>query len=158
MVARLSALRAGRSLPPGYFFLVLISVRGWVDPRAIVRPEGLGKLEKIHLIGTWSHDLLVCSIVPQLLHYRVPQVTHATMGGDWWWGPVPPYLCPPWREGVPCILMPPGTGSPVGPRVFVQHIQTGPPYQMGSLVRHPRVAPSRGYRFLRGINRWENNI
>jgi hypothetical protein len=28
-----------------------------------VQPEGLGKLEKIHLIGTRSHDLLVCSIV-----------------------------------------------------------------------------------------------
>jgi hypothetical protein len=50
--------------PPGRF-LILISVGGSVDPRAIVWLEGLGQLKNMHLTRTRTRDLPACNIVPQ---------------------------------------------------------------------------------------------
>jgi hypothetical protein len=59
---RMSALRAGRPLHPrkipGTHFC-------WVDPRAMVRLERLGKLKKCTSSGTRTGDLPACSIMPQ---------------------------------------------------------------------------------------------
>jgi hypothetical protein len=63
MTARLSAL-APTALYPAEIFLVLISVRGLVNPRAIVRLEKLDQLKEkfSELIGNGIHDLLARSI------------------------------------------------------------------------------------------------
>jgi hypothetical protein len=62
IVVRFSALRADRPLFPERF-LVLISVRGWVDHRAAGRMKSIEKSND--LLWNLTHDLSICSIVPQ---------------------------------------------------------------------------------------------
>jgi hypothetical protein len=68
MVVRLSALRSDHDLspPPPRNILVFIYVGGWVNPRAIVRLEGLGKLKKEFddLIGNRTRFLSASGIIP----------------------------------------------------------------------------------------------
>jgi hypothetical protein len=77
-----SALCSGSPLPQGRS-LVLISARGWVDPRATVRLQVIGKLRKSNdFTGNRTRDLPACSIVQLTTLPRAPY----EMEGYQWYG------------------------------------------------------------------------
>jgi hypothetical protein len=72
MAVRLSVLRAGRPLLPGRF-LVLISVKGRVDPWAIVRLKELGQLKNLIASSRIKPATFgLAALCLNKLRYRVP--------------------------------------------------------------------------------------
>ena len=72
VISRQSAHQGGKVVIPTHrpplpqkIFLVVISFSGWMDPRVIVRPEGLSQLKIKTLIGNRDRDLPACSAMPQ---------------------------------------------------------------------------------------------
>jgi hypothetical protein len=77
-VVSLTRWPAGRPLSPGRF-LVLISVRGWADPKTIVRLEGIGQLK----------NSMTARIEPATFRLTVPNKLPAVISADE--GPMSPW-------------------------------------------------------------------
>jgi hypothetical protein len=83
MAARLSAaLHTGRDILPrniNFLVLILISVTGWVNPRALCGMMDYANWTFIHPNGSRTRNLSARSMQPYSLRYSVPQCTCVLM-------------------------------------------------------------------------------